>query len=278
MPGPDLPLEEARFIAFDTETTGLYPVVGRLLEIGATCFRLDGEEIAVFEQLIDPETEIPADAQAVNHITDEMVRGQPTISEVMPGFIDFLGDTDHLLLAHNAPFDLGFIGVAMVRLGIALPRHMVFDTLAVAKSLAPGLRSYSLEPLSIMLGATGGQSHRALSDARLAADVFRSLLKRDPEARTLADLARVARPLSFECARGYRVRHPEGFEDLAAAIDRALIVEIVYEGGTKGLEPRRVTPRAFLRTSGYLYLAAHCHVDDREKMYRLDRIKSFRLL
>lgn len=208
MPRPDLPLEEATYIAFDTETTGLYPVVGRLVEIGAVQFRLDGEETAVFEQLIDPGVPIPPDAQAVNQIADEMVRGQPPIGAVLPGFADFLDGTDNVLIAHNAAFDIDFIGVDMLRLGFILPRHMVFDTLLLAQSVAPGLVSYGLGALSIMLGATRGQKHRAVSDSRLTKEVFRALLRRNPTIKTIADLARVAPPLSFERARAYEVEPP----------------------------------------------------------------------
>ena len=205
MPRPDLALEEATFIAFDTETTGLYPLVGRIVEIGAVRFHSDGEEIAVFEQLIDPETDIPPDAQAVNQISNEMVRGQPVISRVLPGFIDFLDGMDNLLLAHNAAFDIEFIGVDMLRLGFMLPRHMVFDTIMLAQSVAPGLMSYSLEALSVMLGVTRGQTHRALSDSQLTKDVFLALLRRAPTIKTIADLAKAAPPLSFERARAYKV-------------------------------------------------------------------------
>ncbi len=278
MPRPDLPLKDATFITFDTETTGLYPVASRLVEIGAVCFRLDGEEISVFEQLIDPGTSIPPDAQAVNHITDEMVSGQPTVGEVLPGFLDFLGGTGNILIAHNAKFDMDFIGLDLLRMGLPLPQHMVLDTIMLARSLAPGLTSYSLEALSTTLGITRDQDHRALSDARLTREVFRELLRRNPGVGTVRVLAGIVPPQAFGRSRTQRVTPPPGYENLADAVARRTVVEIVYVGGTRGEEPRALTPHAFLQAGGYIYLAGHCHIDGQNKMYRLDRIKSYRVL
>ena len=208
MVSPDLKIAEAAFIAFDTETTGLYPVSARLVEIGATRFGPGGDEIAVFEQLIDPETDIPPDAQRVNHITDEMVRGQPTVEAVMPRFIDFLGSPDTILVAQNAPFDVGFIGVDLIRLGLAFPLNLIFDTKLIAQALLPLLPSYSLVNLGAMLGVSMGQEHRALSDARLTRDVFLALLEKAPAVKTIADLGRVAQPIKFESSRIYEAQPP----------------------------------------------------------------------
>jgi DNA polymerase III subunit epsilon len=69
-------LPEVTFVAFDTETTGLQPIVHRLVEVGAVRFRLDGCELATFQQLIDPHIPIPRDVQQVHGITDRMGPGR----------------------------------------------------------------------------------------------------------------------------------------------------------------------------------------------------------
>jgi DNA polymerase III epsilon subunit family exonuclease len=278
MPLEGLLIEDATFIAFDTETTGLYPVASRLIEIGAVRFRLDGEEISVFEHLMDPGTSIPPDAQAVNHITDEMVNGQPRVDEVLPAFLDFLDGPDNILVAHNAKFDMGFIGVDLIRMGLPLPEHLVLDTVILARSMAPGLASYSLEPLSRALGVARDQDHRALSDARLTKEVFKELIKRNPDIRTVGALAGIGCAPAFGSGRNQRVEPPPGYENLEEAIAVRSVVEIVYLGGTRGEEPRELTPYAFLQAGGYVYLAGRCHIDGRNKMYRLDRIRSYRVL
>ncbi len=270
-------LKDLTFIAFDTETTGLYPVANRLVEIGAVRFKLDGEEVAVFEELIDPETDIPAEAQQVNHITDDMVRGMPQVNEVLPRFLDFLGSVETILLAHNAPFDVGFIGVGLLRSGLVLPPHLVFDTKRLAQALMPGLVTYSLESLGRLLNVLDGQKHRALADARLTKDVFLALLARFPAVQTVAVLLNLAPPIKFEECRTYEAQPPKGFEDLGIAIAERRPVVVVYEGGTKGEGPRLVSPRSLLQYGGMVYLAGYCHIDSKEKMYRLDRILSLHL-
>ena len=94
------------FVAFDIETTGLTPVVDRIVEIGAVKFR-SGKVMDTFQELIDPEMSISPDATAVNGITDEMVAGCPLIDQALPQFVDFLAD--FVSIAHNAPFDVGFL-------------------------------------------------------------------------------------------------------------------------------------------------------------------------
>ena len=81
------PLADVEFVAFDLETTGLFAAADRIVEIGALRFRLDGTELDSFEQLVDPECEISAEVTQVHGITNKMVRGKPTISEVLPRFL-----------------------------------------------------------------------------------------------------------------------------------------------------------------------------------------------
>jgi len=80
-----------KFIAFDLETTGTKPQEDMVVEIGAVVFE-GGQAVKGYGTLIDPGRSIPADATAVNGITDEMVRGKPRISEVLSDFADFCGD------------------------------------------------------------------------------------------------------------------------------------------------------------------------------------------
>jgi DNA polymerase-3 subunit epsilon len=274
---PDRLLRDLTFIAFDTETTGLMPVSSRLIEIGALKFRLDGTDIATFSQLIDPEEPIPQEALAVHGITDDMVKGMPKVQDVLPRFVEFIGPSENVLLAHNALFDLGFLVLDMYRARMPLPEHTVFDTVTLARSLIPFLPGYRLQGLCAALGVCKGQEHRALSDARLVKGLFLALLDRAEGVGTLEELSALTPPLGFANARVSLMEAPPGYESLGVALEDGVPVEITYMGGTKGPEPRRITPRAIVESDGILYLAAYCHVDDKNKMYRLSRIKSFRL-
>ena len=66
-----------------------------------------------------------------------MVRGKPTIEHVLLEFIEFLGEVDTILLAHNALLDLGFLAMGLTRLGSAFPPHYLFDTLDMTRRLYP---------------------------------------------------------------------------------------------------------------------------------------------
>lgn len=272
---PDQLLRDTTFVAFDTETTGLTPVSAKIVEIGAVKFRGDGTDVGTFDELIDPEEQIPEEVQGIHGISDEMVRDKPTALEVLPLFIEFLGPPENVLLAHNALFDLGFIVLDLFRARMSLPEHRVFDTVTLAKTLIPFLPGYRLQGLCAALDICKGQEHRALSDARLVKDLFLSLLGRANGVTTVSELAVLTPPVGFAEAKVTRMDAPPGFEGLAAALEEGQSVEIIYTGGTKGPAPRRITPRAIVESDGILYLAAFCHVDGKNKMYRLSRIKRF---
>jgi DNA polymerase III epsilon subunit family exonuclease len=270
-------LRDTTFVAFDTETTGLRPVAASLVEIGAVKFKYDGTEIDTFSELIDPEEPIPQEVQSIHGITDEMVKGKPVVQEVLPRFIEFLGPPDNVLMAHNALFDLGFIVLDLYRARMPLPEHKVFDTVTLARTLIPFLPGYRLQGLCAALEICKGQEHRALADAMLVKGLFLALMDRTEGVGSVQHLSQLTRPFGFLDARVSVMEAPPGFEGLEVAVEAECAVEIVYAGGTKGPEPRRVTPRAIIESSGFIYLAAFCHMDGRNKMYRLSRIRSFKL-
>ena len=131
--------ENVEFVAFDLETTGLSSAFCHIVEFGAVRFRADGTELDRLEQLVDPGCPVPRDATAVHGITNDMIRGQPTVEEVLPEFLQFLGGTDTILMAHNASFDLGFLAVALHRLGANVPEHPVVD-IVPSKAWERGMR------------------------------------------------------------------------------------------------------------------------------------------
>jgi DNA polymerase III epsilon subunit family exonuclease len=241
-----LRLTEIIFLALDTETTGLQPIVHRLVEVGAVRFRLDGHETATFQQLIDPHIPIPPEVQRIHGITDAMVQGRPTVEQIMPHFIDFLRPRDTILLAHNASFDLGFLAMALTRLGIAFRTHCLFDTLDMTHRLYPIWPSHSLENVAIRLKISNGAEHRALSDARLVKDVLLAMLNGIPTVKKLFKLMRVSQPLTFADAPVCAVEGPPGCEALSAAIAARCTITIIYEHRGQRPTPRMITPHLVL--------------------------------
>jgi DNA polymerase III epsilon subunit len=122
-------------IVLDLETTGLYPEEGdMILEIAA--IPVEGSKIRTdlaFHEMVNPEKHIPAEITKINHITDEMVENAKPIREVLPDFIDYI--QDYPLVAHNAPFDTGFLNYFSSRLGLNMKNNKIIDTIDLSKRL-----------------------------------------------------------------------------------------------------------------------------------------------
>lgn len=277
MPEPSQKIEDTVFIAFDTETTGLFPIAGKLVELGAVKFRYGGKILDTFSVLIDPQSPIPLDVVRIHGITDEMVQGKPTLKEIIPKFIHFLGESENVLLGHNASFDIGFVGVDIVRAGFEHPPHIILDTLDLSRRRLPYLPNYKLETVAKALGISLGGYHRALSDSMVVKSIFEQLIERNPRIHTLKELSKATQTFTFADSEAFKVEPPPGFEDLALAIEGALPITMIYEGGTKGFKPRDITPLGLMQRNGIVYLSAFCHVDKIEKSFRMDRIRGFKI-
>ena len=100
-----------RYVAFDTETTGLDPENDRIVELGAVAFE-NGEPTDSFRSYVNPGISISAEVSALNHITNEMLEAAPAEAEVYPEFLDFIGNAvsgETVICGHVAAFDLRFL-------------------------------------------------------------------------------------------------------------------------------------------------------------------------
>ncbi len=168
-------LAELSYTVFDTETTGLNPSQGdEIIQIGATRIvagKLRRQEC--FEQLVDPQRDIPAAGIPIHGIEPQMVRGQPTIDTVLPAFHTFAQDT--VLVAHNAAFDMRFLQLKEQRTGVRFEQP-VLDTLLLSAVAQPNQESHGLEAIAARLGVTVMGRHTALGDAIVTAEVFLKLV------------------------------------------------------------------------------------------------------
>lgn len=162
------------FTAFDTETTGIKHDTERVVEIGCVKFDLKGI-ISRYTVLINPEKPMPAEASAVNNITDEMLAGKPVFKEIVHDFLRFIKDT--VLVAHNAPFDINFINSELKRCGFGPMTNKVFDTLVFAREVYPGFESYALQNLAARFNIDTVSAHRADDDARVCMEFFNKAVK-----------------------------------------------------------------------------------------------------
>jgi len=163
----------SRAVLFDTETTGLDPVLGdRVIEIAAIELWNDLPTGRKFYALLDPERDIPADSTRVHGIANAHVEGKPKFADVVEEMLGFFQDSP--LVAHNAPFDFGFIDAELARVGRpALGRDRMIDTLVLAKQRFPGMPN-SLDALCrrYEIDSSARTTHNALLDCHLLAEVY----------------------------------------------------------------------------------------------------------
>ncbi len=161
------------FVVFDIETTGLSAMNDGITEIGAIKL-VDGEVVDEYSQLINPEKLIPEFITELTGIDDHMVRDKPTIKEVLPSFVDFIGDS--VLVAHNASFDTGFIREKMKDLNLEL-NNPVLDTLELSRGAFPDLKNHKLDNLAKFLEVNLVNHHRAVDDAKATTEIFQKTLE-----------------------------------------------------------------------------------------------------
>lgn len=152
----------AAFVVLDVETTGLSTATDEITELGAVRIE-NGVEVAQFHTLINPGKAIGQKAVEKTGITDNMVRNMPQIGEVIERFAKFCEGA--VLCAHNAPFDMAFIGRAFREAGIPFD-HPQLDTLPLFRNVYPNLKSHKLGAICKHLKVTLSEAHRANNDAR----------------------------------------------------------------------------------------------------------------
>ncbi|PJJ74052.1 DNA polymerase-3 subunit epsilon [Sediminihabitans luteus] len=190
------PLQDVTFVVVDLETTGGSPADAGITEIGAVKVR-GGEVLGEFQTLVDPGMPVPAFVARLTGISTAMLVGAPRVEAVLPSFLEFARGA--VLVAHNAPFDVGFLKAATAAAGYAWPAPTVVDTVRLARRVvtrdeAP---NHKLATLAALFRAQVSPDHRALSDARATVDVLHALLARlAPLGVThLEDLATAADPV-----------------------------------------------------------------------------------
>ncbi|MBO0847240.1 MAG: DEDD exonuclease domain-containing protein [Nocardioides sp.] len=172
------PLRDQTFCVVDLETTGGSAEGGSMItEIGAVKVR-GGEVLGEFQSLVNPHTQIPPFIAVLTGITNSMVGQAPSIEAVLPSFLEFAAGT--VLVAHNAPFDVGFLQWFAARQGLSWPGFEVLDTAKIARRVITrdDAANCKLSSLARVFHASTTPNHRALSDARATVDVLHGLMER----------------------------------------------------------------------------------------------------
>lgn len=165
------PLTELTYTVFDTETTGLNPRGGdEIISLGAARI-VNGQLLRseVFDQLVDPQRDLPWESVKIHGIRPEMLQGMPTVDEVLPRFHRFVSDT--VLVGHNAAFDMRMLQLREASSGVRFV-NAVLDTMLLSAVIHPAQTDHGVEAIAERLGVRVEGRHSALGDALTTANLL----------------------------------------------------------------------------------------------------------
>ncbi len=176
---------DPRLVVIDVETTGLDHICDRVIQFACidTTAQLrkslegceDASDSDAVTTYLNPEMQIPKDAQRIHRITDEMVRGAPLFKDVAGSFLKFIDGA--ILVGHNIKFDYEFINAELIRAGYPPITNPVFCTLKAArKSLVEYTDRFDLASVAQAVDIEHSNPHDALADATVTAKVLARLM------------------------------------------------------------------------------------------------------
>lgn len=266
----DLIWTNATFIALDLETTGKYPLDADICEIAAVKWR-NGQIVDEFHSLVKPTRPMGAEVIAIHNISNEMVENAPPIKDVIHKFHAFL--QDGFLLAHHAPFDIGFLAVEFEKYRLPLPSLPVFCTCLLARRLFPESENHRLATLVKLLGIDGGAAHRALDDAKACLQLgLKNFERAGAEARITEIFVHQGGDIPWSQFSINDLRANPVLGKVIEALEKKCDLQITYAGGSRPNVARTVTPLGLVRSLDDDFFVAIDEPGAVPKRYFLKRI------
>ncbi|MEN0060480.1 MAG: exonuclease domain-containing protein [Bdellovibrio sp.] len=265
----DLPLNEYSFVAFDTEASGAYPVGFDIVELGAVKW-YRGQEVGRLQFLFKPRELMSDFIIGIHGITNEMVQDAPAMGEKIREIHEFFKGS--IVLAHHAPFDMGFLALEFEKAFLPLPVEPALCTSLLSRKLIHGVENHKLQTLVQHLNLEGGQAHRAYDDAKACLQVaFACFAKMAPEV-TLAEAIKTQGKNLLWPRYSIQALNDEKSQVLIQAIGTKKNVDMIYWAGSLKGKTRRVTPLGIVRNPDGDFLQAICHLENVSKRYYLNKI------
>ena len=271
----DLPWSQYTYVAFDTETSGAYPLSADIVEVGMVKYA-NGKEVGEYQTLLKPRALMTDFIIGIHGITNEMVAEAPVMKDKIQEIRDFFAGS--VLMAHHAPFDLGFLTADLEACQIPLPSEPALCTSLLARQLIPESPNHKLQTLIPILKLPAGQAHRALDDARACLYLGLECMKRMGEQTTLSQVSRkMGKTLVWS---EYSLQQPQNqiFDNMVKAIRAGKDADIVYARGSVKNKPRRITPIGIVRNPDGDYVMARCHIDHAQKRFYFREISDAQIV
>jgi DNA polymerase III subunit epsilon len=266
---------EATLVGFDVETSGKYPLEAEICEIAAVKWQ-GGKIIDTFQTLVATTRPMSKEVIAIHNITNEMLVGAPKISEAIVKFHTFIQGA--YLVAHHAPFDLGFLAPEIERAKLPLPKNHVFCSSLLSRKAFKESENHKLQTLIKFFNLEQGQAHRALDDAKACLEVGMRVFAKIGQDVSIEDILEYQEAkLPWQSYALADLISHKVFSVLIEALRDRKQVQIVYSGGSRPGEPRTVHPLGLVRNPLDDYLVAAENLDEIPKRYFLNKIKAARL-
>ncbi|HMN67801.1 MAG TPA: exonuclease domain-containing protein [Bdellovibrionales bacterium] len=267
---------EQTFTAIDLETTGKYPLDAEICEMAAVKWR-GGRVIDTYQALIKPTFRMSDEVIKIHNITNEMVENSPALAEKLGEFHEFIKDS--YIIAHHAPFDMGFLAWEFEKARLLLPQHPAFCTSLLSRHINFDVPNHRLATLAAHFQIEAGAAHRALDDAKACLGVaLKYFEKLGPEAKIsdIQGVQTVALPWARFSVES--LTEKDAMRTLVRALRDRREVFITYEAGSRPGESRKVFPQGLVRNPEGDFLVAtegNNEGDDvKPKRYFLEKISA----
>lgn len=267
-------LRACKFVAFDTETTGLLPVQDKIIELSAVRFDLESNQYESFNELVNPGFPIPESSSRINGITDQDVQDKPFIKDILIKFSRFVGD-DNILLAHNSEFDVHFLGAAYQQENLEFPENEVWDTLAISRGLINNVRDHKLETLVRHYGIKVNTFHRALMDSIYVMEVFKKTLPLCNDFEEIRKLAST-RNLSDVLTEIFSVQLPLPLLGLRRFTEQHKTIQFNYLYRDKGKTEVKAFAKTLFKSEKNSFLLAIELENDYPQAFEISRISELK--
>lgn len=260
------PWSSFTWVTFDTETSGANPIGSEIVELGATKWQ-NGQIVDKFETLLRPREPMSDFIIGIHGITNEEAMKAPLRENEIPKFHKFIEGS--LLLAHHAPFDMGFLVFDLEQLGLPLSDYPVFCTSLLARKLISGTPNHKLQTLVKHFNFPANRAHRALDDAESAWLVFLECMKKLDADASLEKIQSIQdKKIDW---KDFSILNLElqGLSKIVEAIKSKSAIEIQYDGADYF---RSVRPNGIVRNPDGDYLSAYCEIDHKVKRFMLKKI------
>lgn len=259
-------------VAVDLETTGLSPLVDKIIEIAAVKVTASGE-VTTFHQLINPLIDIPEFTIQFHGLTNGDLIAAPTIKKPLKSFWDFV--ERHPMIAHNSSFDLGYLIKSCHDFQLEFPPLDIYDSCryvrAVYKNLEIAPKNYKLSTLCEYFNVPF-QHHVAIEDTFACLKVTAGAVKIEADHKKALEKSFVFRLSSFDNNESFNISHRmSGLKDLVQKKD---LVQIDYRGkNMKGI--RWVRPIGLMPLPKGPILFGECLVSGMNKSFLLKKIRNY---